>query len=98
MFGSMVSRCRDEARCRTTLSGQVGAATMLSRMAAKLPGQVRLPYGKQVGIVCHAEPVRAAAMNPATDAPYGTKWLAPQDRAEFPQETSLDTSEREAIG
>lgn len=87
MFGSMVARCQQTAALKLNVSrmypqNAVGMRKIVEKEEAKLPGQVQLPYGKQVGIVCVGQPHR---------------WIAPVDRATFPQDDdSIETSEREA--
>lgn len=124
MFGSMVARCQQTAALKLNVSrmypqNAVGMRKIVEKEEAKLPGQVQLPYGKQVGIVCldldDLEKRIIAYTGQECDRLPGTttgrinstahaaaaqpypRWVAPTDRATFPQDDdSIETSEREA--
>ena len=85
MFGSMIQRCQQHAAARDHLGINHPGVVKLGK---KLPGNCELPYGPATNVDYADVEQRAIAHH----------WIAPQDRAVFPQDDSIETSEREARG
>ena len=85
MFGSMIQRCQQHAQMRDLLGAEHFVTVGLSK---SLPGNCELPYGPSTKVDYADVEQRVIAHH----------WIAPQDRAVFPQDDSIETSEREARG